>query len=79
MLILADELERRGIPSDGLGMTMLVANTILRCRFRGDEADGAAPGPGRGDRDLSRLHGVARRFGRGLGEDHGGAGRRPAG
>jgi alkylation response protein AidB-like acyl-CoA dehydrogenase len=31
LLILADELERRGIPSDGLGMTMLVANTLLRC------------------------------------------------
>jgi alkylation response protein AidB-like acyl-CoA dehydrogenase len=31
LLILADELERRGIPSDGLGMTMLVANTVLRC------------------------------------------------
>jgi hypothetical protein len=28
--ILADELEQRGIPSDGLGMTMLVANTIMR-------------------------------------------------
>jgi hypothetical protein len=28
--ILADELEQRGIPSDGLGMTMLVANTIVR-------------------------------------------------
>lgn len=30
ILILSDELERRGIPFDGLGMTMLVANTILR-------------------------------------------------
>jgi alkylation response protein AidB-like acyl-CoA dehydrogenase len=30
ILILSDELERRGIPSDGLGMTMLVANVILR-------------------------------------------------
>jgi len=29
-LILSDELEQRGIPSDGLGMTMLVANTIMR-------------------------------------------------
>jgi alkylation response protein AidB-like acyl-CoA dehydrogenase len=30
MLILDDELKRRSIPCDGLGMTMLVANTILR-------------------------------------------------
>ncbi len=30
MLILDDELERRAIPSDGLGMTLLVANTVLR-------------------------------------------------
>jgi len=30
ILILSDEMERRGIPFDGLGMTMLVANTILR-------------------------------------------------
>jgi alkylation response protein AidB-like acyl-CoA dehydrogenase len=29
-LILSDELEQRGIPADGLGMTMLVANVILR-------------------------------------------------
>jgi len=28
MLILSDELERRGIPADGLGMTMLVAKVI---------------------------------------------------
>jgi alkylation response protein AidB-like acyl-CoA dehydrogenase len=28
--ILSDELEQRGIPADGLGMTMLVANVILR-------------------------------------------------
>jgi alkylation response protein AidB-like acyl-CoA dehydrogenase len=31
LLILADELEKRGIPSDGLGMTMMVASVILRC------------------------------------------------
>ncbi len=30
MLILSDELERRGIPADGLGMTMLVAKVIER-------------------------------------------------
>jgi alkylation response protein AidB-like acyl-CoA dehydrogenase len=30
ILILSDELERRAIPADGLGMTMLVANVILR-------------------------------------------------
>jgi alkylation response protein AidB-like acyl-CoA dehydrogenase len=30
MLILDDELERRAVPSDGLGMTLLVANTVLR-------------------------------------------------
>ena len=30
IFILSDELERRGIPADGLGMTMLVANVILR-------------------------------------------------
>jgi alkylation response protein AidB-like acyl-CoA dehydrogenase len=30
ILVLSDELERRGVPFDGLGMTLLVANTILR-------------------------------------------------
>jgi hypothetical protein len=30
ILILSHELERRGIPADGLGMTLLVANVILR-------------------------------------------------
>lgn len=30
ILILSDELERRAVPFDGLGMTMLVANVILR-------------------------------------------------
>ncbi len=35
ILILSDELERRGIPSDGLGMTMLVANVIWRAGSEG--------------------------------------------
>jgi alkylation response protein AidB-like acyl-CoA dehydrogenase len=30
LMILSDELGRRGIPADGLGMTMLVANVINR-------------------------------------------------
>jgi alkylation response protein AidB-like acyl-CoA dehydrogenase len=31
LLILSDELEKRGIPSDGVGMTMMVASVILQC------------------------------------------------
>ena len=69
MVILGDELEQRGIPSDGLGMTMLVANTILQAGSE-EMKRTVLPGALAGElMHLSRLYGITWRFGCGCGKD----------